>query len=163
MHIIEMGLAMLGQAALPSHFRDNLFVTAVFLINRIPCKHHDHHSDLPSTHIPFSDSPSAQGTSSTHPMIIRAKADVIKPKLLIATLPSSLLPKSTYIALLILVWKQAMLDEFLALLKNHTWTLTELPPDKNLIRSTWIFIIKRFSDGTIARHKARLVAQGFSQ
>ena len=69
-------------------------------------------------------------------MITRAKAGVFKPKLLIAVLPSSLLPKSAYIALLIPVWKRAMLDEFLALLKNHTWTLTELPLGKNLIECT---------------------------
>ena len=56
-----------------------------------------------------------------------------------------------------------MLDEFLALLKNHTWTLCELPPGKNLIGCTWIFRVKRLSDGAIARYKARLVAQGFSQ
>ena len=56
-----------------------------------------------------------------------------------------------------------MTDEFLALLRNKTWTLTFLPPGKNLISCTWIFRIKKHADGSVARHKARLVAQGFSQ
>ena len=53
--------------------------------------------------------------------------------------------------------------EFIALLKNKTWILTTLPPGKNLIGCTWIFKIKFHLSGDIARHKARLVAQGFSQ
>ena len=35
--------------------------------------------------------------------------------------------------------------------------------DKNLVGCKWIFKIKRHADRTIARYKARLVAQGFSQ
>ena len=34
---------------------------------------------------------------------------------------------------------------------------------KNLVGCKWIFKIKKYVDGSIARHKARLVAQGFSQ
>lgn len=56
-----------------------------------------------------------------------------------------------------------MLEEFLALLRNKTWILTRLPPGKNLIGNTWVFKLKKHADGSVARHKARLVAQGFSQ
>ncbi|KAG6383093.1 hypothetical protein SASPL_157163 [Salvia splendens] len=55
------------------------------------------------------------------------------------------------------------LNEFNAILKNKTWILTSLPPGKNLIGCTWVFKIKLHLSGAIARHKARLVAQGFSQ
>ena len=56
-----------------------------------------------------------------------------------------------------------MLSKFLALLRNRTWTLTTLPPGKNLIGCTWVLKLKMHIDGCIARHKARLVAQYFSQ
>lgn len=74
-----------------------------------------------------------------------------------------LLPRSALLVLLIPVWKAAMLAEFIVLLKKNTWTLTTLPPGKNLIGCTWVFKIKRLLDDCIARHKARLVAQGFTQ
>ena len=37
------------------------------------------------------------------------------------------------------------------------------PPHANLVRCKWVFKLKLHSDGTIARYKARLVAQGFQQ
>ena len=79
------------------------------------------------------------------------------------TISLDCLPRSALEALLIPLWKAAMLEEFLALLRNRTWILTSLPSGKNLIGNTWIFRLKRHADGSIARHKSRLVAQGFSQ
>ncbi|KAI5354358.1 hypothetical protein L3X38_007253 [Prunus dulcis] len=46
---------------------------------------------------------------------------------------------------------------------QSTWSLVPNLGDKNIVGSKWIYKIKRNSDGSIARHKARLVAQGFSQ
>ena len=103
-------------------------------------------------------------------MVTRAKQGIFKPKALAVTTSTSdeqdlciIIPQSAKIALAIPVWKCAMTEEFLALLRNKTWTLTFLPPGKNLIGSTWVFKLKKHADGSIARHKARLVAQGFSQ
>lgn len=56
-----------------------------------------------------------------------------------------------------------MQEEYDALLKQGTWTLVPCPPDKNLVSCKWIFKIKKNSDGSISRHKARLVARGFTQ
>ncbi|KAG6416455.1 hypothetical protein SASPL_123885 [Salvia splendens] len=56
-----------------------------------------------------------------------------------------------------------MLAEYVALLKNNTLILTTLPPGKNLVGCTWIFKLKLHLSREIARHKAKLVAQGFSQ
>lgn len=66
-------------------------------------------------------------------------------------------------ALQIPEWKQAMREEYAALMNQHTWSLVPLPPDKNLVSCKWLFKLKRNADGSIARHKARLVARGFSQ
>ncbi|KAG6393039.1 hypothetical protein SASPL_147269 [Salvia splendens] len=103
-------------------------------------------------------------------MVTQAKRGIFKPKTLAATTSSSdkievhlLIPCSAKFALVIPVWRCAMTEEFLALLKNKTWILTYLPPGKNLIGCTWVFHLKKHADGSIARHKASLVAQGFSQ
>ncbi|XP_047949140.1 uncharacterized mitochondrial protein AtMg00820-like [Salvia hispanica] len=96
-------------------------------------------------------------------MTTRSKSGIFKPGVFSLAISLFLLPKSALEALLIPIWKAAMLSEFLALLKNKTWILTTLPPGKNLIGCTWIFKLKFHLSGAIARHKARLVAQGFSQ
>ncbi|CAM8946174.1 unnamed protein product [Rhodiola kirilowii] len=56
-----------------------------------------------------------------------------------------------------------MEKELKALQTNNTWEVLPLPPGKNAIGSKWVFRVKRHSDGTIERYKARLVARGFSQ
>ena len=53
--------------------------------------------------------------------------------------------------------------EFHSLQKQHTWSLVPLPPHKNIIPCKWVYKLKRHSDGSIARYKARLVARGYLQ
>lgn len=60
-------------------------------------------------------------------------------------------------------WIRAMDDEFLSLQKNETWKLVKLPKDRKPITSKWVYKVKRHTDGTIERYKARLVVRGFSQ
>jgi hypothetical protein len=60
-------------------------------------------------------------------------------------------------------WKEAMNNEMKSLLKNNTWTLVDAPNDTNIVKSKWIFKIKRNELGEITRYKARLVACGYSQ
>ena len=62
-----------------------------------------------------------------------------------------------------LPWLQAMHDEYNALLRNKTWTLTSLPPGAKPVGCKWLFKNKYNVDGSLQRHKARLVAQGFTQ
>ena len=54
-------------------------------------------------------------------------------------------------------------EEYAALLSNNTWSLVPKPPTANVIGCKWVYKIKRKADGSIERHKARLVAQGFDQ
>ncbi|CAM8941255.1 unnamed protein product [Rhodiola kirilowii] len=56
-----------------------------------------------------------------------------------------------------------MEDEIQALESNITWQVIPLPHGKNAVSSKWIFRVKRHSDGSIERYKARLVAREFSQ
>ena len=60
------------------------------------------------------------------------------------------------------IWQKAMAEELTALEENKTWSIVPIPPGKHAVGSRWIFKTKFNSDGSINRHKARLVAQGFT-
>ena len=60
-------------------------------------------------------------------------------------------------------WKEAMDNEYNALMKNKTWHLVPPKHGNNIIDCKWVYKIKRKSDGSIDRYKARLVAKGFKQ
>jgi len=60
-------------------------------------------------------------------------------------------------------WKQAMDDEMASIHKNKTWELKSLPDGQPAVSCRWVYKSKLWSDGTIKRYKARLVARGFSQ
>ena len=70
------------------------------------------------------------------------------------------LPKNPVSALRDQNWKNAMLNEFNALIDNKTWELVPRPPNVNVIRSMWIFRHKHNADGSFERYKARLVGNG---
>jgi hypothetical protein len=60
-------------------------------------------------------------------------------------------------------WYAAMSAEFDALSQIKTWTLVPRPPGVNIVGSKWIFKTKHHPDGSVDKHKARLVARGFTQ
>jgi histone deacetylase 1/2 len=60
-------------------------------------------------------------------------------------------------------WKSAMDDEYRALTVNKTWRLVPHRQGLKLIDCKWVYRIKRKSNGTIDRYKARLVAKVFKQ
>ena len=50
-----------------------------------------------------------------------------------------------------------MEKEYKALMQNHTWDFVPCQPQYNVMGSKWVF--KKFHlDGTLNKHKARLVA-----
>lgn len=111
---------------------------------------------------------------STHPMTTRAKSGIFKPLHRAdlshtTTLPlhQALFaisdPKIFKTASQNPQWVIAMQRELEALHRNNTWTLVPRPSNHNVVGSKWLYRTKFRPDGTIERHKARLVAQGFSQ
>ena len=60
-------------------------------------------------------------------------------------------------------WKRALDNEYSAHIKNNTWTLTNLPEGRKAIDCRWVFKVKYKADGSVERHKARLVTKGCSQ
>ena len=45
----------------------------------------------------------------------------------------------------------------------HTWKVVSQPLDKNIVRSKWVFCIKRNADRSLKKYKAQLIARGFTQ
>ncbi len=61
------------------------------------------------------------------------------------------------------LWENTIAKELTTLKTAGTWRLEEAPPRANVIGSKWVFKAKKDAAGNIARYKAHLVAQGFSQ
>ena len=115
----------------------------------------DQHAELLDTAIiPMSTRLHA---ANIHPMITRSKSGIFKPKVFAATKELD----SVEEALQLDYWKQTMTDEFLALLRNNTWSLVPLPEGRKAIECKWVFKVKENPDGTINKYKTRLVAKGF--
>ncbi|KAL4573020.1 hypothetical protein LXL04_019813 [Taraxacum kok-saghyz] len=121
----------------------------------------------PSPTIPMDPPTSIFRLSDTtqHPMVTRARTNSLKPKAFIAatSLPVNTEPVTFAQANKQQCWQEAMRAEYDALLKNNTWSLVPCPTNSNIVGCKWVYRLKKRSDGTIDRHKARLVAQGFSQ
>nr|GEZ27946.1 ribonuclease H-like domain-containing protein [Tanacetum cinerariifolium] len=98
-------------------------------------------------------------------MVTRAKAGIFKPLecMNCHVTNTSPLSRSHVHALRDPNWKEAMLDEYNALITNGTWVLVPRPANVNVIRSKWLFKHKFHADGSLRRYKARLVANGRSQ
>ncbi|PLW16428.1 hypothetical protein PCANC_18978 [Puccinia coronata f. sp. avenae] len=60
-------------------------------------------------------------------------------------------------------WLKAADEEFSLLLGMGTWRLVPRPAKRKIIKSKWVFKVKRHADNSIQKLKARLVAMGFNQ
>ena len=59
-------------------------------------------------------------------------------------------------------WKEAMQNEYDALIKNGTWKLVNPPVGTKPIGCKWVYKNKYRSDGSLDKNKARLVAKGYA-
>ena len=60
-------------------------------------------------------------------------------------------------------WMEGERDELRSINKCGVWTKQDPPPGTKVIPLKWVYKVKKNPDGTIARYKCRLVAQGFYQ
>ncbi|BBH03428.1 multidrug resistance-associated protein 14 [Prunus dulcis] len=60
-------------------------------------------------------------------------------------------------------WQKAMEAEMDMIEKNETWKLVDRPSDKPVIGVKWVYKTKLNLDGSIQKHKARLVVKGYAQ
>ncbi|RVX17039.1 Retrovirus-related Pol polyprotein from transposon RE1 [Vitis vinifera] len=93
----------------------------------------------PLLQVPFAPTPSPTPSSSPSPLNTHPMAFKSEP------------------------WVQAMQHQYQALRHNHTWSLVPPPPSAHIVGCRWIYKLKYLSNGSVERHKARLVAQGFTQ
>nr|GFA87313.1 ribonuclease H-like domain-containing protein [Tanacetum cinerariifolium] len=98
-------------------------------------------------------------------MVTLAKAGIFKPfeRMNCHVTTTSPLPRSHVHALRDPYWKEAMLDEYNALINNETLVLVPRPSNVNVVRSMWLFKHKFKADGSLSRYKAHLVANGRNQ
>lgn len=91
-------------------------------------------------------------------MMARSKNCVFKPKVLL-TKDNEVESLSVQEALRCPPWLQAMNDKYTALMQNQTWSLVSRPFDQRGIGCKWVFMIKRNTNRSISRYKARLLAK----
>jgi hypothetical protein len=60
-------------------------------------------------------------------------------------------------------WIEAEIDELQSIQEMGVWTLVDLKPGMHVLGSRFVYKTKRNPDGTVQKHKVRLVAQGFRQ
>ncbi|GJY97832.1 ribonuclease H-like domain-containing protein [Tanacetum coccineum] len=98
-------------------------------------------------------------------MITRSQSGIVKPidRLSLNTFLISPIPKNPFDTLKDPQWRNAMYDEYNALIKNGTWLLIPRPAGVKMVLSMWLFKHKFHADRTLNRYKARLVANGSSQ
>nr|KYP62303.1 Retrovirus-related Pol polyprotein from transposon TNT 1-94 [Cajanus cajan] len=60
-------------------------------------------------------------------------------------------------------WVSVMKEELDMIEKHQTWELTEKPKDKNIIGVKWVYRTKFNADGSVNKHKVRLVVKGYAQ
>ena len=70
-----------------------------------------------------------QVSGNTHSMVTRSKNGISRPKVYATTLEPSLVVD----VLQQEQWKAAMIDKFLALMRNKTWSLVSLPNGRKTI------------------------------
>jgi hypothetical protein len=61
------------------------------------------------------------------------------------------------------VWREAMVEEYVSIMKNDVWEVVPRLEGKSVVASKWLYKIKHAADGSIEKYKARFVARGFSQ
>ncbi|VVA25187.1 Hypothetical predicted protein, partial [Prunus dulcis] len=102
-----------------------------------------------------------------HQMVTRSQTGTLKPSsryaLHLQVDSTNVEPSCFSKAIKRTEWRTAMATEFSALHRCGTWTLVPFQYHMNVLPNKWVFKIKRHSDGSIERYKARLVANGFHQ
>jgi hypothetical protein len=59
-------------------------------------------------------------------------------------------------------WDTTMNEEYRSLMENDTWDVVPIPKGRKIVICKWVYRTKYASDGSVERHKAQLVAKGFS-
>ena len=108
----------------------------------------------------------SSAVTSDHGLDARSAYLASESALVFAITPSANEPKSLAEALRrpdAPAWSAAVRAELDNLIGKETWEEATLPAGRKAIGCKWVLKTKTDADGNIVKHKARLVAQGFSQ
>eukprot|EP00253_Pinus_taeda_P003311 PITA_03311 len=56
-----------------------------------------------------------------------------------------------------------MVEKYDSIVRNNVWDVVPRLEDKSVVSSYWIYKVKQAIDGSVKKHKARFLADGFSQ
>nr|KYP69943.1 Retrovirus-related Pol polyprotein from transposon TNT 1-94 [Cajanus cajan] len=133
---MEMARSMLKEKGLPNTFLDETVYTAVYLLNRCPTKVVQDKTPIEAW--------SGKKPSIKHLRIFRSICYIHVPDKKRHKLEDE-------------VWVKDMKEEIKMIDKNNTWELLDFPHGKDIIGVKWVYKTKLNLDGTIQKHKARLV------
>ena len=57
------------------------------------------------------------------------------------------------------VWREAMVEEYVSIMKNQVWAVVLRPEGKKVLGSRWIYKVKHAANGSVETHKAHFVAK----
>ena len=123
----------------------------------------DKHKFLP---VPPPSSSSTNGPGTTSHPISAYVSDAVfseKHQVFLAAITAGVEPRSYKEAMRDPRWNASMSDEVVALERERTWDVTDLPRGKKALSNKWIHKIKYNADGTEERLKSRLVVCGNKQ
>ena len=89
-------------------------------------------------------------------MQTRSKSGIHNPRLHPTLFLTHSEPKTMKQALANKDWLIAMQQEYDALLKNHTWDLVSLSPNRQAIGCKWVYRVKENADGSINRVQSKI-------
>lgn len=104
--------------------------------------------------------------NTTHQMVTRFKAGIIKPNpryVLLTQKVSYPEPKTVTTALKDPGWTDAMNEEMDNCSKTNTWSLVPYRSDMHVLGNKWMFRTKLNDDGSLDKLRVRIMAKGFNQ
>ena len=54
------------------------------------------------------------------------------------------------------VWKDAMLEEYMSIIKNDVWDIVPRQKEKSMVSSKWIYNIENAVDGSVEKFKNKI-------
>ncbi|CAL2234204.1 unnamed protein product [Prunus armeniaca] len=162
--IVEMSKAMMNEKKLPYMFWGEAVNTAVYIQNRCPTK-------ALNTTTPF-EAFSGRKPGIKHLRVFGSICFCHVPSQLRSKLADSAVKcifvgygkcEKGYRVYNLQTNKITTILEVEMIEKNKTWELVDRPSDKPVIGVKWVYKTKLNLDGSIQKHKARLVVKGYAQ